>query len=87
MRQTYKYTTLFFSLLILAAPSLAEKKGNSKRHGPPPEAIEICESKAENDSCSFEGRSHTVDGICLTKHEKIVCVPHRHIEKMKNRES
>lgn len=33
-------------------------------HGPPPEAIQACEGKAESAACSVTHDDHTMEGIC-----------------------
>ena len=68
---------------LIAAPALAESiedegRGPRGRRGPPPEAIDACESSASGDSCTFEGRDGAVEGTCKPgprSEEKLACVP------------
>ena len=66
------------SILMLSAPLSHAQPGNGGgRHGPPPEAIEACSGKSENDSCSFSGRRGTVEGSCIVppREETLACAP------------
>ncbi|MEM8660682.1 MAG: hypothetical protein AAGF35_07350 [Pseudomonadota bacterium] len=55
-------TSWFASNIANAEPG----EQNSKRRGPPPEAIAACESSAEGDSCSFTSpRGDSIEGSCI----------------------
>ena len=68
---------------LIAVPAFAQSSedkgpGPSSHRGPPPEAIEVCESSASGDSCMFEGRDGSVEGICRPGpryEEQLACVP------------
>lgn len=68
-----------FSILMLCAPlsDARPSPGNGGHRGPPPEALEACTGKSENDSCSFSGRHGTVEGSCITppQEESLACAP------------
>lgn len=71
-------TIALLSMLVVAAPLSQAQPGNRGGHrGPPPEAIEACSGKSENDSCSFSGHRGTVEGTCITppQEESLACAP------------
>ncbi len=69
---------------LAAAPACASSsrggggdRGNMQ--GPPPEAIEACEGKAEGDSVNFEGRGgDSVTAICTMVNDRLAAVPEGH---------
>jgi hypothetical protein len=67
----------FFAFCVsLSSGVLAEKQRSERRKGPPPEAIEACESLQEGDSVSFETRhGDTIDAQCLIVDDVLVAVP------------
>lgn len=59
------FFTFCFATLASAA-AVAEPGERGERRGPPPEALEACESLAEGDSCSFTGREgEALNGRCF----------------------
>jgi len=73
-----KLTAALFSILMLSASQCYAKPGSGGGHrGPPPEALDACSGKSENDSCSFSGRRGTVEGSCIIppQQESLVCAP------------
>lgn len=58
-------STLFLAATALAAfQSGPPQGGDGERRGPPPEALEVCESVEVGTACSFEGRRGTLEGTC-----------------------
>jgi len=43
--------------------------------GPPPEALNACQSKQDGDSCQFESPHGTISGTCQTIRNQMACVP------------
>ncbi len=43
--------------------------------GPPEEAFDVCNDKAEGEACEFEAPHGTVTGTCAQVDEGFVCVP------------
>ena len=71
-------TIALLSMLVAAAPLSQAAPGDRGGHrGPPPEAIEACSGKSENDTCSFSGPRGTVEGSCiiLPREETLACAP------------
>ena len=72
--QTFLLATYILSTTANAQPD----QQSGKRHGPPPEAFEVCADQAEGAACSFSGRRGDVTGSCIVpRHEqdKLVCAP------------
>lgn len=66
----------------LITGSLSAFAQQGRPNGPPPEAIEACEDKAEGDSVSFETRrGDSVEGTCEMVEEQLVAVPENHREQ------
>jgi hypothetical protein len=67
----------FFAFCVsLSSGVLAEKQRGERRKGPPPEAIEACESLQEGDSVSFETRrGDSIDAQCMFVDDILVAVP------------
>jgi len=60
-----KIAILVLLLAGLATTASAQTGPGGGRRGPPPQAIQACEGKSANDSCSFTGRNdETLTGIC-----------------------
>ena len=50
-----------------------------RRHGPPPEAISICEGQSEGASCTFQSPHGELTGTCATVSEgDFACRPANH---------
>lgn len=58
--------TLIFAFVYSSFSLTAYAQQPRERRGPPPEAVEACQSKSEGDACSFEGRRGFVSGLCLS---------------------
>lgn len=62
--------TQFSALFLMATAVAAFQSGppgggeGGERRGPPPEALEVCETLEEGAACSFEGRKGTAEGTC-----------------------
>ncbi len=58
------------SALILVATAMAAFQSgppqgeDGERRGPPPEALEVCETLEAGATCSFEGRRGPLEGTC-----------------------
>jgi len=49
-----------------------------RHHGPPPEAVEACQSAEEGDDCSFDLHDETIDGTCRkgrNEEQALACMP------------
>ena len=69
---------------ISAVPACASSNrgGRDGRQGPPPEAIEACQDKAEGDSVTFSGRrGDSVTATCTLIDDQLVAVPEGHKRK------
>lgn len=57
-----------------------KRPGSGRPEGPPPEAIEACEGRADGDECRFESPRGEVKGTCRTppRREALACVPTDH---------
>jgi len=90
MPQSLRMLTLCLVILaLLAGSALAAdppcpNQGQGMRQGqgqgghppgPPPESIEACQGKSENDACSFTSPRGTVEGLCLSPRGQLHCVP------------
>jgi len=72
-------TMLVFATLS-AVPACAGSNrpggGGGRPQGPPPEAIEACEDKAEGDTVSFAGRGgDSISATCQMVDDQLVAVP------------
>lgn len=62
---------------VVAACAKGDKGGRPQ--GPPPEAFEACEGKAEGDSVSFKGpRGESLEATCEMMNDQLVAVPEGH---------
>jgi len=80
-----KYTTSLVFLLaavLMSTVSASAQQGGGGRggmQGPPPEAIEACQGKAEGDAVSFSGRGgESVAATCQMIEDQLVAVPEGH---------
>lgn len=78
-----KLTTAVLTSIVLLAfmtsSAFATPQKGERRKGPPPEAIEACESLQEGDKVSFETpRGDTLEAQCLIVDEVLVAVPLNH---------
>ena len=57
-----------------------DKRPKREHRGPPPVALEACESSVQGDPCSFEGRrGETLEGTCEAPDDKpLACRPAEH---------
>lgn len=70
---------IFVTSILVASGSTFAQQG--RPNGPPPEAREACEGKAEGESVSFETRrGDTLTGECQYVEEQLVAVPENHRE-------
>ncbi|MEN8806549.1 MAG: hypothetical protein ABF291_03655 [Desulfobacterales bacterium] len=76
--------TMMILATLSAVPACASSNkggggGRGGMQGPPPEAIEACEGKAEGDSVTFEGRrGDSVPAKCSMVNDQLVAVPEGH---------
>ena len=74
--------TMMILATLSAVPACASSNrggGRGGMQGPPPEAIEACEGKAEGDSVTFEGRrGDSVPAKCTMVNNQLVAVPEGH---------
>ncbi|MDB9786673.1 hypothetical protein OAB57_01085 [Bacteriovoracaceae bacterium] len=71
-------TVNIFVLSLLSILTFEVNAQGKKRRGPPQEAIHACSDKQSNDTCSFIGRHGSLNGLCQTPKEDLVCVPKGH---------
>ena len=64
--------SIFFSNMILAQPG---RQGNTRRGGPPSEALNACQNKQVGASCRFESPHGTITGTCQSIRNQTACVP------------
>lgn len=70
---------LSLSAILATSFSYANESKRPERKGPPPEAYEACENKAEGEAVSIETpRGHTLEASCQLKDDVLVAVPDRH---------
>lgn len=63
-------------LLPITGCATSEGPGNSRRQGPPPEAVSACEGKQAGDSVEFTGRrGETVQATCKEMNGQLAAVP------------
>ena len=80
-RTHLKAAALCLGLSLFSTLSIAQSRGDSdsrERRGPPPQALEACNSLAEGDACSFEGRRGQASGSCIvvpTEETALACKP------------
>ena len=77
------------SILAVSACAQSSRSGGpgGRQQGPPPEAIEVCEGKAEGDTVSFSGRrGDTIEATCQMVDDQLVAVPEGHEERMQQRQ-
>jgi hypothetical protein len=66
--------TYLSSTIAIAEPD----QQSGKRHGPPPQAFEVCAEQTEGATCSFPGRRGDVTGSCIIPprgEAELVCAP------------
>lgn len=68
---------LIIFILLSTATSTLIAGGFAKR-SPPPQAFSACSEVAIGDACSFQGKHRLVEGSCMMKQQKSVCVPAHH---------
>lgn len=82
-----KYTAslilLFAAALLISVSACASGQqgggGRGGMQGPPPEAIEACQDKAEGDTVSFSGRGgESISATCQMINDQLVAVPEGH---------
>ena len=74
-----KVTVALAILSLMPITACAKgNRGDDRRHGPPPEAIEACEGKEVGDSVEFTGRrGETLKATCREINGQMAAVPER----------
>jgi hypothetical protein len=61
---------------LVLRPDNPKKRSGGRRHGPPPEAYEVCEGKSIGDEAEFVNRrGYTVTGTCEEEGDQLVLRP------------
>ncbi|MFK8043798.1 hypothetical protein [Congregibacter sp.] len=66
------------SVNVAAQEDDGENRGQGKRRGPPPEALEACANLSEGDACAFTGRRGDMSGVCFAPPKEdaaLACAP------------
>ncbi|WOJ97042.1 hypothetical protein R0137_00370 [Congregibacter brevis] len=66
------------SVNVAAQEDDSENRGQGKRRGPPPEALEACANLSEGEACAFTGRRGDMTGICFAPPKEdaaLACAP------------
>ncbi len=78
-----KVSSAFTPVLLVTTiliSTIANAQQTGQRHGPPPEAFEVCASQTEGAACSFSGKRGDVNGTCLANPRNpnvLSCAPER----------